>query len=62
MKKFGRPTEEPKTNVTILRLTDRENEMLLYCQDKTNLTKSEILRLGIEKIYNETKESEAAKK
>ena len=46
----GRPTENPK-NVRIgVRLTQDEKEMLDECEKKLNLTKTEIISLGIQKL------------
>ena len=49
----GRPTDEPKINQYRIRLSDREAEMLEACCKETGLSKSDIVRKGIEKIYRE---------
>lgn len=49
----GRPTSEPKNNQYRIRLSDKEVEMLEVCCEKTGLSKSDIVRKGIEKIYKE---------
>lgn len=49
----GRPTSEPKNNQYRIRLSDREVEMLDVCCKETGLSKSDIVRKGIEKIYKE---------
>lgn len=49
----GRPTNDPKNNQYRIRLSDREVEMLEVCCRKTGLSKSDIVRKGIEKIYKE---------
>lgn len=49
----GRPTKDPKTNQYRIRLSDKELEMLEYCCEKTKLSKSDLVRRGIEKIYKE---------
>lgn len=49
----GRPTEDPKKNQYRIRLSDKETEMLNYCCEQTGLSKSDIVRRGIEKVYQE---------
>lgn len=51
----GRPTKNPKTLSTRVRLSDKDIEMLEFCSKKTGKTKSEIIREGIEKVYSELK-------
>ena len=52
----GSPTNDPKNNQYRIRLSDREVNMLEYCCGKTGLSKSDIVRKGIEKVYNEIEE------
>ena len=47
----GRPTENPKNIRIGVRLTQDEKEMLDECEKKLNLTKTEIISLGIQKVY-----------
>ena len=54
-KKMGRPTDAPKTNNYRIRMTDEELRMLEECCIKTGLTKADIIRLGIQKVYEEIK-------
>jgi predicted DNA-binding protein len=49
----GRPTSDPKINQYRIRLSDKEIKMLEYCCEKTGLSKSDVVRRGIEKMYNE---------
>lgn len=49
----GRPTDEPKILNTRIRLSEKDVEMLDFCSDKTGKSKSEIIRLGIKKVYEE---------
>lgn len=54
--KVGRPkSENPRRNNTRLRMNDEEVAMLEYCAEQTGKTKTEILMLGLEKVYNEIK-------
>lgn len=49
----GRPTDEPKILSTRIRLSEKDVEMLDFCSDKAGKKKSEIIRLGIKKVYEE---------
>lgn len=50
---MGRPTSDPKTSVARLRLSDSERHILDECCRLSGLTISEVLKLGIEKVYAE---------
>lgn len=49
----GRPTSDPKRNQFKVRLTDLEEEKLELCAKQSGKTKTDIIRLGIEKVYEE---------
>lgn len=51
----GRPTDEPKNLNTRVRLSDEDVFMLEYCCKETGKKKSEIIRMGIKKVYEELK-------
>ena len=51
--RMGRPTNDPKNNQYRIRLSDKEVEMLEFCCKKTQMSKSDIVRKGIEKVYKE---------
>lgn len=51
----GRPTNDPKTLNTRIRLSDEDIKRLEFCSEKTGLTKSEIIRQGIKEIYEKLK-------
>lgn len=51
----GRPTDNPKNLNTRVRLSDEDVSMLEYCCTETGMKKSEIIRLGIRKVYEEIK-------
>lgn len=53
MPRTGRPTTDPKSNWTGFRLSDNDIEKLNYCAKETGMSRAEIVRKGIEKIYNE---------
>lgn len=52
-KKMGRPTSDPKKFVARLRLSDEEKAKLDECCRMTGLSISDVLRLGIEKVYKD---------
>lgn len=52
------PIEDSKRNQYRLRMTDEELEKLEHCQKVTGLTKAEVIRLGIDKVYQETLKGE----
>lgn len=45
------PSKDPKRNDTRIRLTDKEREKLNICSKKTGMTKSDIIRKGIDLVY-----------
>ena len=57
-KKMGRPIvgNEPKSEQYRIRLSKAESEKLTYCSLKTGMTKADVLRKGLEKVYIEIKE------
>ena len=50
-KKMGRPTNDPKTLNTRIRLSEEDVRMLSFCAEKTGKTKAEIIRQGIREMY-----------
>ena len=54
-KKMGRPTECPKDIRIGLRLTQEQNEKLNACMKELGKTKTEILMIGLEKVYKNLK-------
>lgn len=51
----GRPTEDPKKSRLELRLSDSDAEKLDFCCKAFGLTKAEVIRRGLEKVYQEAK-------
>lgn len=51
----GRPTEEPKNIRVGVRLTEKEKKMLDECEEKLHLSKTRIISLGIQKVYESIK-------
>ena len=47
----GRPTDDPKIHQTKIRMSDDEVEKLEYCAKVLGLTKAEVIRQGIDQMY-----------
>ena len=50
------PAEKPRRHQTKIRMTDDEVEKLEFCCKKTGLNKTDVILMGIEKVYNEVKD------
>lgn len=50
--RMGRPTDDPKTHETRIRMSDEDVRMLEYCATRLGKTKAEIIRLGIREVYD----------
>lgn len=48
---IGRPTDNPKTHQTRIRMSDEDIKMLEYCCQQTGKTQAEIIREGIKNTY-----------
>lgn len=55
VKKMGRPTENPKIIQTRIRMTKDEASMLNECAIKLGKTRTDIIIMGIQKVYQEIK-------
>lgn len=55
MGKMGRPTEDPARNQFRVRLTDSELEKLNECKEYYKLSKSDVLRKGIDTLHQSIK-------
>lgn len=53
---MGRPTKEPRKNYTGIRMSDAEIEKLDFCVDKTGKSKTDILMMGLDIVFEELKE------
>lgn len=49
----GRPTDDPKKNRLELRLSDHDAEKLDFCCKALGLSKAEVIRRGIDRVYQE---------
>lgn len=54
MSRTGRPTDSKKEARLQFRLSDSDIEKLDYCCKVLNLTKAEVIRQGIDKMYQAT--------
>lgn len=46
-------SENPKSKQYRLRMTENDEKILELCCEKTGLSKAEVIRLGIQKVYEE---------
>lgn len=49
----GRPTDDPKTERLEMRISSQDIKKLDFCCEKTGKRRAEIIRMGIQKIYEE---------
>jgi predicted DNA-binding protein len=49
----GRPTDDPKTLNTRIRLSETDKRLLNYCCKAIGMSKAEVIRKGIRKVYEE---------
>ena len=54
-KKMGRPTENPKTIVKRARMSEQDVEKLKLCCEVLDLSESDIMRMGIDEVYQKIK-------
>lgn len=52
---MGRPTDSPKIKLLQVRLDNETLEKLETCAKNEHLTRSEIVRKGINKVYDDIK-------
>ena len=51
--KKGRPTDAPKKYQTRIRMSDEEVSKLNFCSEKLGITKTAVINMGIDKVYEE---------
>lgn len=49
----GRPTDDPKPHRESFRLSNNDIEKLEFCMRETGMTKTDVIRKGINKVYEE---------
>lgn len=54
-KKMGRPTDNPKTVVKRARMSEKDVEKLKECCKILNMSESDVLRKGINEVYQKLK-------
>ena len=47
------PSKDPKRNNTRVKLSDSEWEKLTFCAEQTGMTKTDIIRKGIDIVYQQ---------
>lgn len=52
----GRPTNDPKTYHVGYRLSADDVSKLHHCSEALNISATEVIRLGIDKVYSELQE------
>lgn len=52
---MGRPTENPRGERLGFRVSEEESKMIKCCMENSGMSKSDVLRLGIRKVYDEVK-------
>lgn len=52
-KKMGRPTDAPKSHRESFRLSEADMVKIRFCMEATGLSKTDIIRKGIDKLYTE---------
>ena len=55
MVKMGRPTDNPKNLLLHIRIDEASIKMLEYCAEKKKLSRAEVVRHGIRKVYEDIK-------
>lgn len=54
-RKTGRPSSDPKRLELKVRISEDDKQKIDTIQDKTNMSKSDIVRKGIDKVYQDIK-------
>ncbi len=52
---MGRPTNDPKIHELKIRMSDSYMKKLEYCQNQTGKTRAEIIRDGVDEVYQKLK-------
>lgn len=52
-KKMGRPTDNPKNVSVKFQADDETFEKLKECSEKMNVSRAEVIRQGIHKVYDD---------
>ncbi len=54
-KKMGRPTDNPKSYRESFRLSESDMEKVNFCMNKTGMSKTDVIRTGIDEVYRKLK-------
>ncbi len=52
-KRMGRPTDNPKSYRESFRLSEEDMQKIRFCMEKTGMTKTDIIRKGIDCVCQE---------
>ncbi len=52
-KKMGRPTKNPKSYRESFRLSESDMQKIKVCMEKKGIRKTDVIRMGIDKVYQE---------
>ncbi|QOR34835.1 CopG family transcriptional regulator [Clostridium sp. 'deep sea'] len=52
-RKRGRPTNSPKNKTIKFRIDEDTEHKLIYCSEELKISKSQILREGVTRIYDD---------
>ena len=52
---MGRPTDSPKDISLRIRIDTQTDEKLKECSESLNVTKSDVIRQGIDRMYDDLK-------
>lgn len=53
---MGRPTDSPKNNRESFRFSNEDMEKLKFCMEKTHMSKTDVIRKGIDLVYHQNLE------
>lgn len=54
-KKMGRPTDNPKSYRESFRLSESDMKKVSFCMNKTGMSKTDVIRMGIDEVYQKLK-------
>ena len=56
--RIGRPTKDPKKLWLGMRLSEKEKEKIDFCMKKTGWSKTQVIKEGIDRVYQSLLEKE----
>ena len=52
---MGRPSDSPKVYRESFRLSEKDMEKIRFCMENAGMSKTEVIRAGIEAVYQKAK-------